>query len=270
MKAEELVQAGELEAALTELQQRIRTNPADAELRIFLFQLLAVLGEWKRALNQLAVIRDLDTDTWPLVHAYREAINCEMHRAAVFEGKSRPLVLGEPKEWMALLIEAQQACARGELDQFQTLNGQALEQAPTTAGKINGEPFEWLADADQRFGPVMEIIFNDHYYWAPLDSIKVMRSEKPSDLRDLVWLPTEVTWTNGGQNMVMIPARYPRLSGIGNDDLLGRKTDWLDMGQNFVEGTGQKMLATDQADYPLLQVRTIEFDSDDSDSVSGS
>jgi type VI secretion system protein ImpE len=260
MKAEELVQAGDLEGAMAELQQRVRGNPADAALRIFLFQLLAVLGQWKRALNQLAVIQDLDTKAWPLVHAYREAINCEMHRQAVFEGKSKPLVLGEPQQWVAVLIEAQQAFARGEMDSFSSLNEQAYEEAPTTSGKINDEPFEWLADADQRFGPVLEIIFNGQYYWAPLETIKTMRSEKPTDLRDLIWLPTEITWTNGGQNMVMMPARYPRISDIGNDDLLSRRTDWIAAGDEVVEGTGQRILATDQGDYSFLQVRTIEFE----------
>ena len=204
MTAEELVQAGELETALSDLQQRVRTHPGDAELRIFLFQLMAVLGQWKRALTQLEVIHDLDNNTWPLVHAYREVINCEMHREAVFLGKSKPLVLGEPQQWMALLIEAQQCFTRGEIANFQSLNAQAFEQAPTVCGKINDEPFEWLADADQRFGPVLEIIFNEQYYWTPLQAIKTLRTEAPSDLRDLVWLPAEVTWTNGGQNMVMM------------------------------------------------------------------
>jgi type VI secretion system protein ImpE len=261
MSAEELVQAGEVEAALSDLQQKVRTHPADSELRIFLFQLMTVLGQWKRALTQLEVIHDLDSSAWPMVHAYREAINCEMHREAVFQGKSKPLVLGEPQQWMALLIEAQQCYAKGDMANFLSLNTQAFEQAPASCGKINDEPFEWLADADQRFGPVLEIIFNGQYYWAPLQTIKILRTEQPSDLRDLVWLPAEITWTNGGQNMVMIPARYPLLSGVGNEYLLSRKTDWQDRGQDVFEGTGQRLLATDRSDYPLLTVRSIEFET---------
>ena len=261
MSAEELVQAGDVEAALSELQQRVRTQPADSELRIFLFQLMAVLGQWKRALTQLEVIHDLDNSAWPLVHAYREAINCELHREAVFMGKSKPLVLGDPEAWMAMLIEAQQSYARGEIANFKSLNAQAFEQAPASRGTINDEPFEWLADADQRFGPMLEIIFNGQYYWAPLQTIKTLRTEQPTDLRDLVWLPAEVTWINGGQNMVMMPARYPRLSGAGNEYLLSRKTDWRDRGQDVYEGSGQRLLATDQSEYPLLTVRTIEFET---------
>jgi type VI secretion system protein ImpE len=261
MLAEELIQAGDIEAALAELQNRVRSQPADPALRIFLFQLMAILGQWKRALTQLEVIHDLDKNAWPLVHAYREAINCERHREAVFEGKSKPLVLGEPQEWMALLIEGQQAFARGEMEKFKSLNEEAFEQAPATGGKINDDSFEWLADADQRFGPVLEIIFNSQYYWAPLGAIKTLRSEEPTDLRDLVWLPAEITWSNGGQNMVMVPTRYPLISGVSNDDLLSRKTDWLDRGQDVLEGTGQRMLATDQSDYPLLQVRSIVLEA---------
>jgi type VI secretion system protein ImpE len=260
MRAEELVQAGKIEEALAELQNRVRANPADSSLRIFLFQLMAVLGQWKRAMTQLEVVHDLDKEAWPMVHAYREAINCERHREAVFQGKSKPLVFGEPQEWIALLIEAQQAYAKGEMGKFQGLNADAFDQAPATAGKINGEPFEWLADADQRFGPVLEIIFNSQYYWAPLHTISALNAEEPTDLRDLVWLPAELTWTNGGKNMVMLPSRYPLISGVDNDILLARKTNWLDRGSEIFEGVGQRMLATDQSDYPLLQVRSIEME----------
>lgn len=261
MNAEDLVRAGDVDGALEDLQQRIRKKPEDAASRVFLFQLLAVLGQWKRSLTQLEVIRDLDKEAWPMVHAYREAINCELHREAVFQGKAKPLVLGKPQEWMALLIQAQQSLAQGDTAGFTSLNAKAFEQAPTTSGSLDGQPFEWLADADQRFGPVLEIIFNGQYYWAPLQTIQSLRAEEPTDLRDLVWQPAEVTWANGGQNMVMLPARYPLLAGVSNEHLLSRRTDWRDCGDGVYEGIGQKMLATSEAEYPLLQVRSIELGS---------
>jgi type VI secretion system protein ImpE len=260
MNAEDLVRTGDVEAALDDLQQRVRKKPEDVASRVFLFQLLCVLGQWKRGLTQLEVIEGLNKEAWPMVHAYREAINCELHREAVFQGKSKPLVFGKPQQWIAFLIEAQQLLARGKTAAFQKLNAQAFEEAPTSAGTINGEGFAWLADADQRFGPVLEVIFNGQYYWAPLDTIKTVRSEEPTDLRDLVWLPAEITWANGGQNMVMIPARYPLLSGVSNDHLLSRKTDWEERDGDVLEGIGQRMLATDQSEHPLLQVRAIELE----------
>jgi type VI secretion system protein ImpE len=261
MSAEELLKAGDLAGALNELQNRVRSAPGDPEARIFLFQLLATMGNWDRAMTQLETAGDLNKDAWPLVMAYKETINCEKHRAAVFSGQSKPLVFGEPQEWIAKLIEAQQEFALGEYELFQQLSAEAFEEAPATAGTINEEPFEWLAEADQRFGPVMEMIFNGHYYWVPMTNIKSVRTEAPSDLRDLIWLPAEVTWTNGGEVMVMLPVRYPLTEDTSDICLMARSTEWQAVEDDLVQGVGQKMLATDQADYPLLEVRSIDFDA---------
>ncbi len=261
MSAEAQLKAGDLDAALAELQQQVRAAPGDAEKRVFLFQLLATIGNWDRALTQLDTINDLNTEAWPMVRAYREVVNCEKHREAVFAGKSKPLIFGTPEAWMAELIQAQQAFAKGDYDTFAELNAKALEEAPALAGKINDEPFEWLADADQRFGPVIEMVFNGHYYWVPVNNIRTLRTEAPSDLRDLIWLPAEVTWSNGGELMVMLPARYPVVEDTPAECLMSRKTDWREAGDGNVFGVGQKMLATDEKDYPLLEVRSIEFEA---------
>jgi type VI secretion system protein ImpE len=68
-----------------------------------------------------------------------------------------------------------------------------------------------------------------------------------------------VTWTNGGENVVFIPVRYPLLSGVSIDCLLARRTDWNDLGDGLFEGLGQRMLVTDRDEYSLLQVRSIEM-----------
>ena len=260
MTAETLLRAGDPVAAQKSLQDQIKKQPADVKLRVFLFQLMSINGQWKRAQTQLEIAGQMDSEAEPMVMAYRDVINCELHREAVFDGKSKPLIFGEPEEWVAKLVEAQQAFARGDMELFSKLNEQAFEEADTRSGKINGEAFTWLADADQRFGPVFEFMFNGQYYWVPMSRVSKMHSEKPTDLRDLVWLPTEVTWTNGGKLMVMIPVRYPRIEGVSGPGLLSRRTDWIAHGEDLAEGTGQRVFATDQDDYPVLQVRSIEFE----------
>ena len=45
MSATEFLQSGRLSEALADLQQQVRREPGDARLRIFLFQLLAVMGD---------------------------------------------------------------------------------------------------------------------------------------------------------------------------------------------------------------------------------
>jgi len=260
MTAETLLHAGDPHAAQEALQGQVKKQPADPKLRVFLFQLMAINGQWKRAQAQLEITGQLDSEAEPMVQAYRDVLNCELHREAVFKGKSKPLIFGEPEEWVALLVEAQQAFSRGEADLFSKLNEQAFEKADTRSGKINGDNFDWLADADQRFGPVFEFMFNGQYYWVPMSRVSKLHTDKPTDLRDLIWLPAEVTWTNGGKIMVMIPARYPCIEGVSGNGLLARRTDWVTRTDDLVEGTGQRVFATDQDDYSLLQVRSIEFD----------
>jgi len=260
MSAETLLQQGRLDAALVALSEQVKANPGDAGHRVFLFQLLVVLGQWGRAQTQLELAGELDSSVAPMVQAYRDVINCELHRQAVFAGLSKPLIFGQPEEWVALLVEAQQSYAKGEMTAFAELNAQAFEQAEACSGKINGEPFAWLADADQRLGPVFEVIFNGQYYWVPMSRVRTLRTEEPADLRDLVWQPAEITWTNGGQHIVMLPSRYPRIEGVSESDLLARSTSWEAHAEEVFEGVGQRMLTSDQQDYSFLQVRSIEFD----------
>ena len=58
--AERAIREGSVDEALQLLQSAVRASPGDAALRIFLFQLLAVQGQWERSLNQLNVAAELD------------------------------------------------------------------------------------------------------------------------------------------------------------------------------------------------------------------
>ncbi|MHC4229658.1 MAG: tetratricopeptide repeat protein [Planctomycetota bacterium] len=60
VKAEELLRSGQLHEALAALESEVRADPANAKLRVFLFQLLCVLGDWERALTQLNTAAELD------------------------------------------------------------------------------------------------------------------------------------------------------------------------------------------------------------------
>jgi predicted component of type VI protein secretion system len=58
--AEASFRAGDLLRALEHLQNEVRQKPSDTKLRIFLAQLLMVLGQWDRALTQLNIIADME------------------------------------------------------------------------------------------------------------------------------------------------------------------------------------------------------------------
>lgn len=258
--AERALRDGDLEAALRTLQEQVRKNPASASLRIFLFQLLAVLGQWERALTQLNVAADLDAQALAMAQMYREAIRCELLRAEVFAGRKSPVIFGEPEEWLALLIEALLVNGTPRADQAQALRERAFEAAPASSGLVNGEPFEWLADADMRLGPVCEAVINGRYYWAPFNKFSRIDLEEPADLRDFVWMPAHFQFANGGEAVGVIPTRYPGSEKSSDSGIcLARKTIWNEAGADIFYGLGQRILTTNAAELALMEVRSIEI-----------
>lgn len=287
--AQELIRQGRPRAALAALQMEVRSNPGEVRLRIFLFQLLCLLGQWQRALGQLQVCSELDDSTLAMVATYRDALQCELLREAVFSGRTTPMVFGPPTEWVAQLIQALRWQAEGRGSAAAALRAQALESAAAGAGRIDGRPFSWLADADSRIGPVLEAVMNGRYFWIPLQNLSRVVIEPPSDLRDLVWAPAHLEFAQGGESVALIPTRYVQTAELAAEDdalLMARRTDWLPLqpvqhcaagatdpaGRAGVAdpcdssgdadqfaGLGQRLLITDEGEFGLLEVREILF-----------
>jgi len=258
------LKAGKLDQTLQLLQGAVRRAPADAAQRVFLFQLLAVMGQWERAQTQLGVAGELDAAALQMVHAYREVIRCERWREQVFAGTRAPLLFGAPEPWMAQLIEALRRDAVGEFREAAQLREAALAAAPAVAGEIDGVPFAWLADADLRLGPMLELIGNGNYYWLPMQHIAQLRFEAPADLRDQVWMPASLILRNGGDLVGFVPTRYPGTVASADDALLlARRTDWVAQGDGLQAGLGQRLFATDSGDHALMDTRAISFEHAD-------
>src|SRR4051812_20704008 len=262
--AEEELKNGDPAAALQRLQEQVRARPEDAKLRVFLFQLLCVLGNWERALNQLEVATNLDAGALVMGQMYGAAVRCEAVRSDVFDGRRSPMIFGEPDQWLALLIESLLTAGKSDPAGAERLRLQAFEQAPATAGTLNGEAFEWIADADSRLGPVVEAIVNGRYYWLPFSRISTITMEAPEDLRDVVWMPAQFEFQNGGEVVGLIPSRYPGSEKAGDGLLaLGRKTLWEEFAPDAHRGLGQRVFATDYGDVPLLEVRSVTLQAAD-------
>ncbi len=260
MTPEVKLKEGQLDEALKLLTAQVRSNPADARRRVFLFQLLALTGNWDRARTQLKVAGDLDAMNAMLVGAYNSVMTAELQRSDVFAGKRSPTIIGEPDQWLACLLQALQFDSAGRHAQAAPLREQAFDGAAAVSGDIDGQPFEWLADADPRFGPCLEIIVNGGYSWVPFSRISQLKFDAPSDLRDKVWMPVQVTYANGGQVVGFVPSRYPDSERSDDADIvLARKTDWLELAPDLVIGSGQRMFASDVGEYPMLDVRVINF-----------
>lgn len=261
MDAAELLRRNELDAALAKLLEQIRGEPANAKFRVFLFQLAAITGDWARAKTQLDTAVNLDDGAGLMGRIYSDAIAREADRAKVFAGEAVPTIFGDPQPWMAELYEALRADCRGDHKAAAALRERAFDAAPATAGQVNGEACEWIADADSRLGPMLEVIINGRYFWLPFLRLKRIAIQPPTDLRDQVWMPVGLVFANGGEQPGLIPTRYVG-SERSADPLvrLARKTEWTEIGPDAFVGSGQRTLATDAGDYPLMDVRLIDLE----------
>ncbi len=272
MPAIDALRTGDLAQALADLQNEVRTAPDDPRHRVFLFQLLAVFGNWDRALAQLDVVRSLDPGAIAMVRTYESVLQCEVFRQGVFAGERTPPILGDPEPWIAKLVEAVRLSAGGDHDAAQKLRDDAYDEAPTCGGNLkiaaSSDPdvgttdvaFDWLADADSRLGPMLEAIVNGRYYWVPMYRLKRIDLEEPQDLRDLVWLPAHFMLANDGETVGMIPTRYAGSETHDDSQIrLARRTEWRETAESVYEGLGQRILVTDGDEYPLLDIRQILF-----------
>src|SRR5690349_7159207 len=121
MNAKDYVRAGKLEEALASLQGEVRGNPSDAKLRTFLFQLLCLRGAWDRAMTQLKVLSEMNSDTLMLARIFEPVLGCEVLRAEIFAGNRTPILFEEPLDWMGPLVQASGLAAKGQFAAAQAL-----------------------------------------------------------------------------------------------------------------------------------------------------
>ena len=257
--ADQLLRAGDLDGARRALVEVVRTKPADEQARMFLFQLLAVAGEWDKARTQLNLLAQLSPEAQMLSIAYGQAVAAERVRADVFAGQA-PMELLVNSDWAQGLADAVTHIAAGRVAEGEAAREAAFDAAPDTPGTLDGTAFDWIADADGRFGPAFEAIIAGRYGLVPFDAVSSVKSEGPKDLRDTVWYPVQIAFKSGQSVAAMLPTRYPGSEASPDvNERLGRATNWHDIGSGQ-QGSGQHLwaLSTDE-DRDLMSVRLLRF-----------
>ena len=259
--ADTLFRGGDLDGARAALVEIVKSQPSDQQARMFLFQLLALAGEWDKAKNQLQTLAQLSPEAQMLAVTYDQAMAAELQRAAVFAGTEEMPVLAGQDGWTATLARSITLDARGDLGGAEAARSEAFDAAPDTPGELDGQRFDWVADADIRFGPSFEAIIHGRYGLIGFDQIASITSTGPRDLRDTVWYPVQIAFRNDQSIAALLPARYPG-SETASDaaQRLGRATAWVDHGAGEV-GCGQHLWSlSDGAERGLLELRRVVFD----------
>ena len=230
MGAKELFQAGKLNEAIAALSAELRENPTDVRRRTFLFELLCFQGEYDRAEKHLHVLAGAGPDAQLGAVLYFSALHAERLRHDLFAKKEYPSVPADED---------------------------------TRGGTLNGNPFETLEDSDPRIGPRLELFAAGAYLWLPFAHIESIEVEAPRRLRDLLWIPAFVrtgpAFRGTELGEVLIPVLAPFSFRSSQDAVrLGRATEWTEQDGLNVP-SGQRMLSVDGEDFPILEVRKIEF-----------
>ena len=259
MTADDLLRAGDLDAARAALVDTVRRAPSDQPARMFLFQLLVVAGEWDKASAQLKALAQLSPEAQMLATVYNQAIEAEKARTAAFSGRGAFSVLIGEEAWMGDLAASLQAFATGAVDEGEARREAAFAAAPETPGSADGRAFAWIADADGRFGPAVEMILYGRWGLVPFCLIEEISFEGPTDLRDVVWAPAQVRFKSGQSSAVLLPARYPGSEGGDAQARLGRSTTWRE-GPSGEEGVGQRLFSFDDGeDVGILSLKKLAF-----------
>ncbi len=231
VSADELLRAGKLEEAIESLGVGLRSNPADAQRRTFLFELLCFAGAHDRADKQLDVLAGSSREAGMGALLYRAALSAERTRQDMF--------------------------LKGEYP-----SGKAAP-SPVT-GSLNGRRFASLADADPRIGARLEVFTAGQYLWLPFEHIATVRMSPPKRLRDLLWIPAVVRPGPAFRGLelgeVLVPALAP-LSWRHPEDAvrLGRVTEWAEADDGAAVPLGQKLLLVDGEELPILELRELDI-----------
>jgi type VI secretion system protein ImpE len=256
-----LLGSGDVAGARAALVDIVRRQPADERARMFLFQLLCVTGEWDKARKQLQSLVQVASGSEMLGVTYNQALDAEAQRNRVHAGEEDMPVLVGSGGWIDGVARAISLTTRGDVAGAEAARDEAFAEAPDTPGELDGERFEWIADADVRFGPTFEAIVAGRYGLVPFEAVKSIRFEGPQDLRDLVWLPVEMALRSGQSVAAFLPARYPGSEAAGESAIvLARATNWADRDWGQA-GVGQRVWSlSDGSDVGILGIKSIAFD----------
>ncbi len=241
--------AGRVAEARGLLVESVRDDPTDQRARMFLFQLFCAEGEWDKARAQLRALAELSPEAQMLAAAYGQAIEGERARGRVFAGEEPASLLVDGPAWAMDLVTA-----------IGTGDAATVEASPDTPGEVDGRPFDFLFDGDDRFGPMFEAIVAGRWGLVPFAAVEEISTEGPVDLRDLVWLPAEIRFRQGPAMAAMLPVRYPDTEREPEAALrLARMTEWREVGGLF-RGVGQRVWTTSAGeDVGILSFRRIRF-----------
>ena len=263
MTPREALDRGHLGQAIQELTQEVKAKPADASLRVFLFELLSFEGSFDRAAKQLDVVAGQGTGVGAelAIQVYRDLLTAERTRRDVFHGDALPKFLLAPPSYVDRYVMLVKRLANDPKEAVALLP-EAEEEYPALTGRIGDRSFSAFRDADDRIAPVLEVFHGADYLWIPLEQITHLQIHEPKSLRDLLWARARIETYEQSVGEVFVPALYVDTAAHTDDQVrLGRMTDWQAVEDQLVRGAGQRVFLADDREVSLMELRDLQFNA---------
>ena len=262
-KAGELYQAGRLADAVAAQLALVKANPAGAELRGFLCELLCFGADLQRIDTHLDAIARLDPKTELGTAEFRQIVRGEQARRACFTDGALPEFVGDPSPTLREHLRALALLRSGDEAGAAQVLAIAEEGRPTVAGTCDGQAFDDIRDLDDLCAPFLEVLTTTgKYFWIAMEQLVSVEFRAPQRARDIVWRSALMHVRNGPEGAVYVPALYP-LSHTASAEAtqLGRATDWLGAEDGPVRGAGQRMMLVGEVARPILEIGRIDVEA---------
>ena len=261
MNAEDLFKAGKLMEAVESQLAVVKKNPTDTKARFFLAELSAFQGDWDRADRQLDAVVQQSEGTPLLTLLFRQLVRAEIIREQVFtEGRVPELVI-ELDEETQLQLELNTALRLKDGGKVEELFQRSEGFDRAVRGVCGETPFSVIQDLDDRFRGVAELLTaSGKYFWVPWKSIRSLDFAKPERPMDLVWRKATIEVEGGPDGEVFMPVRYPTPAAWGDEEKLGRGTQWLDSDLGSVTGVGQRMIFIEDDGMPIMEIGRLTME----------
>lgn len=248
---------GRLDDAVVLQQAAVAADPDDPAARRLLVDLLAFAGRLDDALGHLAAIHT-DAPEWPDAERnLHRLFRAERLRSVE---RRKPQIRPEPppkhatRRWLAA-----KATRTARPDDAVRCIDAADAVSPEIRGFLDGQEFEGLRDADDRFGSVLEVFLGGEYFWWGWEGLRKVELESPAVLLDQLYRPATLTFRNGTAVAIHLPLVYPGSHRADGVFALGTETDHVcpDGGPTRCVG-GKMLLVGDGAEVRLAECRMIE------------
>lgn len=248
MTVVDLFEQGRLAEAIDAQRGVVREHPDSADARRGLAELLAHAGDLDGAEGLLGPDDE-----------FRQLIAIERRRQGLALGRP-PAILGKPSAHVRHRLVAVRMLADGRAAEAADRLDRADALSPTISGHLNGMEFEGLRDADDLFGPVLEVFLDGGYHWVGLEQVRRLEVRGPSTPGEALYLPARLTTNDGIARGVFLPALYPMSHGHEDEAVrAGAATDWGADAGGPLRGAGLRLFLVGDGETHLREWRQLDL-----------